>query len=944
MTMKRIHCVGILFPSSGSSSNVDPNAYLLVQVRVTKPSRMRILRVLMDDTSVNMCSPFYEHDVLLEADGRTTDIATTSYTVKKWYAARLRIAMSEEKTEGAVAAGIKTVMRQSFFPLMAAPDSVQPWQRHFFHWELHHKGLAHCYVAQFALHKWLAMAQEPPPVGDEEESTVEPDFDDDGGGGGGDDEERDRADRVTLVRRKVAATMSAAHHHQQQHHTEYTVKDYWAKFGACYKQELDQFIKTLGIKTANVVVNDANYLFGVLDNYRTLYITNYMKCRFLEMPIMQVLKRDGDARFDGVRTAALSAGVVRDLLLFYNEVESVAAGEQPATTATTYFNFGSLMDVLIGAGKLLPTLAFLADDDARDTGDDSCDTVVADGLNEKQMHTRHELLRRIWVRKTMLDLQRRARDSFSTVLPIDVGTVIYYYNRMFGLRGDVKDRLIYLDGSSDVDTEVNETRPARITDYSNKHYVEALRVFVGALSGDGVKEAAAAPLRIVCDFNKQKLTTYTPLFLIECKAQTNATEEQLRVLYCEKMNKHVSVVNGAATWSAAEWQQSVMALDIDHIENQLYQTRFVLINVSPCESRQALDMALVRDLMAANVYEVTLVRPNGSDYSLMRASLFFDREEDEGESGLTLEHFHDRFMDLKALLQCGDMRGKKALLLVMDAHLFSIGEMQALLRWIHVKRLIRHVVMMGSADALPLHAEGQAFCDLMNWADYTVLNNACSMFDKEAFHQELVKLVQHAMQPDVNFFMCQRYGLLAQCLKTKLTTGQTRRRRINFYHFVSAKLGGAGGNQLASDDHVVALEEQIDHASFHGITNIVVKPLTLAQLPFLHLTRESVFEHEWVFFVVTLAQLKRMDRNQLNHLFMEVPNLCVVLSSPLSGGSSSSSSRDVVYNPQKTSALKLLRKSLPMQLYPNQRYTWPYVKHWEQKRREGAALLRDDEQ
>jgi len=979
--MKRVHCIGVLDESGGNGGNAN-DIFLLVQVRVTKPSRMRLVRLLLDDISVNLCSPFYEHDVILEEEKGQSSSLSSYCVLKRWYAAHLRIKLSDDKSEQALANNIKTIIRQSFYPLMARPSGgddsgTKPWQRHFFHWDLWHKGMASHYQPHFALEKWLALAKGPPPPTDiDEESTVDPgDFDDnndpDDGNDDGESKQRNIDDRIQLVRKK--ATGGSAHGP-----LEHTVKDYWAKFAAAHKQELDEFVKLLGIKTADVIVNDVRYLYRVLDNYRLAYVTSYMRCRFLEMATMVILKnldgKDGDGCADKrLCTGNLSYGTVNDLLRFYNEMESVVSdsdsndndndndtGYPREYKVSDYFNFGALIDALVSAGKLVSTLECLVNDNGakkkkkkKKKRDDSIDIDIESGddedddiddekkpLTDRQRQTRHELLRRVWVRKTLLELKKRAHESLSTVFPIDVGTVVYYYNRLFGLSGDVKDRVIYLDGSSLVaDTVVNESRPCSITSFTNRHYVEALHVFVEAVATvttASPSSTTSSDIVVVTSVHdrSQKLTTYTPLFLIKCKPVVNKSEEQLRLLFCEKMDKYCVIDNcgggeddsggNGPHWSAQEWQER--ALSMDDIDQQLYQTRFVLLNVTPCEARAGHDLCVVRDLMAWNVFEVTLVRPNNSYHSLMRASLFFDKEEDEGESGLTLEHFHERFMDLKTLLQCGDMRGKKTILLVMDAHLLSVDDMVALLRWIHVKRLIRHVVMLGCTDALPLHTEGQAFCDLFNWVDYTTLSS--NMFEKEAFHRDLIRLAHQAFKPDVNLFVCQRYGVLfSKCLVPFMSSRQ-RRHNVILYHIVRSSSGG--GSVVKKDEHVEALEEQIDSAGGHAVS---IRSTTLARLPFLNLTRH--FESDWLFFIVTLQQLKRMDRNQLNHLFMVVPSLIVALTSPLVNNNSN----DIVYNPAKTNPLKFLRKSLQMQLFPNHRYTLPYVTHWEKQRREGCSSI-----
>jgi hypothetical protein len=840
---------------------------------------MRILRLLLDDTSVNLSSPFYEHEVMLEQHP-----TTGHYTLKQWLTARCRIQMSEDRTESAFGANIRTILRQSFFPLMLPPTEVQDWQREYHQWDQYRRtGLAQRYHDNFDLGRWLSIATPPKPLElAEEESTEVMDDDEDE-----DDSARNTKDRVTLVQKKVKRGGGGT--------TEYTVKDYWAKFGAFFKLELDAFVKALSIKTQDLVPGSMECLYGLLsNNFRLGYITGYMRTRLLEMQVMVILHSQPEQK--GVRTANLSLGVVRDLLLFYNEIQSLNLAEPDREySLRDYINFGGLVDTLCNAGKLHSTLAFLVGDaepltkaeaDESVVEEEQPDNDIIEAITAKKRHKRHEILRRVWVRKTLLDLRRRAGESLSTYSPIDVGTVIYYYNRMFGLTGDVKDRTLFLE----LDTDENgwDDKNAQVTSFTNNHYIEVLRLFIDTVLQQQQQQDGD---KMTVLYNQgQKLTNYTPLFIIENKRDDNAIEEQSRVLFCEKLVKYVTV-SGAQSWSTKTWQEETLSMD--EIDEQLYQTRFVLLTLAPHEIRQSADLAIVRDLMAWNVYQVTLVRPNGSDHSLMRASLFFANEEDCGESGLTLPDFHKRFMELRRMLLCGDSRGKKSIMLVMDAHLLSINDMHLLLQWIHKKQVIRHVIMMGAPDALPLHTTGQAFCDLINWSDWSYL--AAHMFEKEVFHQQLLKLIY---QHDTTLHICNQYRQLEQCLKGQM---KTRRKAVNLYHIM----------RYAKETS--ELEEHIDK-SFRVSNNITVRPIQLSQLPFLCLTRG--YTSEWFFFIVTQAQLKRMDRNQLNHLFMMVPNLTVVLT-------------EQGYNAAKTKPLKLLRKTVQPQAYPNTRYTLPYVNHWQ---------------
>ena len=876
--MKCVHCVGL-------SRTDDNTRVLLLQVRVTRPSRMLLLRVLLDARSVNLTTPFYEHDVFLTSE-------PTYYVLERWVATRPRLRTTENKSESAYAAGIKNIIRQSFFPLMVPfTGETAEWQRRFYQWDIHRRGLAQDYVAHFDVNKWVDMVGPPPPApADEAEEEEEATVDDDDGS-------TEEVVNVSLVNQlnKQGASKGVVL---------YTVKDYWAKVTAVYRAEWDTLNRTLAIKMDAVVVGSLPYVYGVLDNFRLCHITGYLKNRLLEMPLMQTLESQADSGTHLMSTATLSPGTAQDLLLFYREMESVARGVDPGH-ALEYHNFSSLIDALVAADKLLSTLAYLlggAAERARPaTPPPEClEDCLASSDDEGEKRTvrdctvtrglRREIVHRVLVRKCVADLTRQATESRSTYFPVTVDSVLYYYRRIFGLHsesGALRGRLFFLDTTGD-----DDAADAEATQFSVDHYEEILSLFLTLTAATGWTRCYESP---------RKLNQYTPLFMIACKSAVNVTEASIRRLFCATRNHAVAVAS--SEWCASDWQSACLAMD--DIDQQLYQTRWVLVAFAPHQLRQGDDLAIIRDLIAWNVFEVTLVRPNGSDHSLMRASLFFAAAEDSGQSELSLVDFHRRFMDLKRALQCGDGRGKKEILLVMDAHLLTIDDMYALLSWVWRKGSIRHVIMMGATDALPLHTDGQAFVDLINWADYTMLNSD-ARFDAPAFHQDLLRLTSVALKLDQSLFVCPRLSDLQQCL-----TGQIRQRRkaVNLLVLV-AQHHKKRDASLDAVEHNLTLQYRNAHA-------VSLRAVTLAELPFLCMTRG--YESEWFFFLIGTELLSRLDRNQMNHLFMTVPNLTLLC-------------RPDEYTTAKKKPHKLLRKTIRMQSFPNTRYSLPYVEHCREAR------------
>jgi hypothetical protein len=258
-------------------------------------------------------------------------------------------------------------------------------------------------------------------------------------------------------------------------------------------------------------------------------------------------------------------------------------------------------------------------------------------------------------------------------------------------------------------------------------------------------------------------------------------------------------------------------------------------------------------------------------------------------------------MELKQALKCGDYRAKQEILLVMDADRFTVEDMALLLRWIASKPSIKHCVMMGATDMFPLHCDGQAFADVINWVDYGLLNGS-PLFNHVEFNRDFTQLFESAMRYGSTLYIANRYNGIEQCLAEQLD-GKAKRRVTNVYHVVKKKQQRAG-----HCEHLNALDEHLT-PHFRAKHRITTSVLTMVDLSLLQMTRG--YETEYYIFVVSLVQLKQMDRNALNHLFLEVPSLTVVFTEG--------------FNPKKEKPFKMLRQALPQQTHPNTRHTLPYA-------------------
>jgi len=135
-----VHCVAVT------------EHYLVFQA-ATK--QIRLLRVYWDDLSAGLTSPFYQHEVTLQA-GDDDDGDITIYQVTEWHAVHLR--GRDITSEATYLRFVRDVLRHSFFLLLQRVSSALDHSQ-FFEWDIHRKGLSTTHTCD--VEEWLAIASGP---------------------------------------------------------------------------------------------------------------------------------------------------------------------------------------------------------------------------------------------------------------------------------------------------------------------------------------------------------------------------------------------------------------------------------------------------------------------------------------------------------------------------------------------------------------------------------------------------------------------------------------------------------------------------------------------------------------------------------------------------------------------------------------------------------------
>ena len=212
---------------------------LMVDSRSAGGEPLKMIRLLLDQQSSALVSPFYKHFLQYTLMNENEE---GKYVLCDWTGSEFRI--KKKDSESNFASAVRDIVRNSFFPLMVKTSIIKDWQRESFCWDTFHRGLASRYHPDFSLTEWT--------------------------------------DLEKLGKGK---------------------KDYWKSFRDTYKDLLDPVIKSLEVNKNTVVENNLSHLFGLLDLWKTQpHITGYFRHRLLEVGKIQTLFKSGFTKIFPVPT------------------------------------------------------------------------------------------------------------------------------------------------------------------------------------------------------------------------------------------------------------------------------------------------------------------------------------------------------------------------------------------------------------------------------------------------------------------------------------------------------------------------------------------------------------------------------------------------------------------------------------------------------------------
>jgi hypothetical protein len=602
----------------------------------------------------------------------------------------------------------------------------------------------------------------------------------------------------------------------------------WVLFRSTYKEELSGAIKALSFSKSDALAatNILSYLYGLLKRWKGFgSVSGYYSHRLLEMREILSLQSVG---LKEVPIATLPIEEVRDLSRFYAHLDD------PMRKMPSYIDYGRLLSQTL-KGKL---------------------PLVLKTLVEPGPRIRERIIDVVIIEKISLDLQHRALSDKGTVFPVTLKLIHFYYRALFQFEeGEVASPLkINL---------TNPTPPIEDEDavlFEMKHFEEVVKRFI-----NNAKWRNVLGLETVLGQN-------TVLFVLQCKEALNKVERDLEQLFSQRIKKSVSLFFPplSSEWNVEEWQTSFDTLD--DIDLGLFDLRITVLDYAPSELKECKDLQSLALVLRDNSFTTTIVRANGSTITLKRASLFLSRQEE-----VDLPDFHRIMVEVQNLNRFGnDMMN----VFVLDTHLLSIEEMFTLFTWCLAHRnVVKRLVLMGSTDILPLHTEGHAFLDLLQWYDQKGMQ--LRLFRPKVFLSQLEQLRELS-----RLTLCSLQGL------------------EDFLSRRSAKLDlvlvvGDWESTLPKGKTTSLEDDILTHTTLkfrkkRELTMVVVDVGKLAFLP--------IKEGKKPLFLISLTLLEAFKRNELNHLFLAVDEVIVLCK-------------------RKSDSLP----SMKLQTFPNLRHTLPYM-------------------
>jgi hypothetical protein len=588
---------------------------------------------------------------------------------------------------------------------------------------------------------------------------------------------------------------------------ELTATQFWPQFNAAHPCE--EVVKGLGFTSTALIPGDMGQLYNLLEQWKDHgHIAGYLKYRLLDMTAARRVAKPGIRE---VRHASLSCERLRDLDTLYKVLSS---GGGPAD----YKDFNLLIGHTVRPGAL---------------------QAVINHFEGKV--TRQAVVESLILRKIVCEAEERGKEAPSTIYPMSVKTILYQYHHMFGLKGEAVAITLHEEAPAPPDTLTFEFG----------HGEEIVNRFLTALSSPEQWSFATLPWRRTLPpfTGSQGAKPSTTLCYVATKEVLNGQEESLRQVVKENLHCLCEVHESpdSLTWDVMAEQRHYETLD--DVDRTLYDLRMTALLYRPVEMTlvDPPDLATLHTLMAENIFTCSVIRPKSSDYTLRRVAHYFSRVCED----IPLADLHTRFSE-------PEMAAPKELVILVDCHLLSITEMLALFRWFQRhKGVVRRLVMMGASDTLPLRADGQAWLDLLSW-----FGHEPPLFRYEQLNASMDELLEQSQR---RLTQCPSYEEVQSHL-TNLLKRRERRPDLVCLHCLVGEEEAA--RRLPSPDSLQAMLEAHVNIKYRTNQNLRLSRLTLAEMTTLAMSRDRQVCH---LFFATRGYVKRLTRNDVNHLLMALP-------------------------------------------------------------------------
>lgn len=626
-----------------------------------------------------------------------------------------------------------------------------------------------------------------------------------------------------------------------------------------WKQHQAQHAVTLKAALARLElshVQSVEALYRALDSWPQAHQAPYVRHRLLEMDSLFTATCHND--WLQLPLATLSPGTVHDVARLHRHCQALSRGQTGARALQNYNNLPQLLRHTLR--DRLPTLL-------RHYWGEPCNP------NRRQL-----LLDRLLVPCLMTHFETQALADRSSCFPVTLKSLHWHYCSLLGL--DSSDEglraLLPFDAAS-------VSKPVEGACFEPSHLSELLGRIRTACGQRPLHWQPVEQEELV-----QK--PYCPLLLVHARPDELSRERHWRRVWMQpQWHRRLLLPPEAAQWDVAEWRAEQAQLD--EVERQLWDARFVLLALSPADLKRGRDMALLDQLLSSDFCATSLIRPARSQWTYQR---LLQRYHSHWADSISLRDLHER------LHYVCDEQALRETLVVLDAHLYSNCEWQSLLDWLSESRgKFSHCVVLGAFDTHPAHAFGHAFLDAAQWCNRAAVRT--QVFGG-GLHSTQFQALLDACAASVF-----QLAALTQ-LQPLLSEWSAGASSLVLFVVVQCKSEHSWRANQAAKAMQQELEEHLS-LKFTREACLQIRPVALDAL---HLM-EPQHGCRYVC-VVRKSFLQSLKRNELNQLLLLSETLLLV-------GSEA----------RKLQSLDWLAKQVERQQFPNLRHTLPFMEQLEKR-------------